>query len=362
MRQLIRHIQLLWHTKLSFRLAALYLLLLLLLVLLLPVLPLPYSPNELDLQRTFAPPLQWEHYTPSAPFHWLGTDAIGRDVLANVLYGARTAFVISLPVMLLSTVLGLLAGSAAGFYGDRNLKINRAGTVAVFLGMLAVAYYGLYLPLNFSSLGLPAGYYLSSTGTLLLLLALFWLLYLCTRRLQLFQATFTFPLDTLVVRVIEMLSSLPHLLLVLVLASFVPPSVMLLSLIFIFTFWTGQARLARAEMLQIKKLAYFEAAKSIGLPPWQLLLRHALPNMLGPILVAFTFGLAGLLALESTLSFLGIGVPSTLASWGRTIAGIRSNTSAWWLVAFPGAALALTVLALQVFSYHLLHALQGKKR
>ena len=94
-------------------------------------------------------------------------------------------------------------------------------------------------------------------------------------------------------------------------------------------------------------------ARSMGLNTRQLIWRQAMPNLLGPVLVAFTFGLGGLLALESTLSFLNIGVPTTLVSWGRMIADIRSNLAAWWLVAFPGGLLTLTILALYTCSHYL---------
>ena len=105
----------------------------------------------------------------------------------------------------------------------------------------------------------------------------------------------------------------------------------------------------------------FEAAISLGLTKKRLLVRHALPHLLGPVVVAFSFGLAGLLMLESTLSFLNIGVSTELVSWGRMIAGIRINTAAWWLVAIPGVVLSATVLALQTVSYYILRALQHKK-
>lgn len=171
-------------------------------------------------------------------------------------------------------------------------------------------------------------------------------------RVAYLQHKVAIPVDQMVIRLIEGLSTIPRFVLILALASFMPPSVVLLSLILVLTLWTNVARLARAEMMRIRELPYFEAAQSIGVPTGQLLWRHAMPNLLGPVLVAFTFGLGSLLALESTLSFLNIGVPTTLVSWGRLIATIRSNTSAWWVVAFPGAFLTLTVLSLYTCSHY----------
>lgn len=357
MRQLLLNLRRIWQQQLSFKLAALYLLLVAVTAFILPLLPIAYLPNELDLQHTFAKPFA------GASAHWLGTDALGRDVLSNILYGARTAFAISIPVMLLSTVLGLGLGLAAGYFGDSGLKTSRGNLVVSVLASFGTLYYAVYLPLNLVALKLPA----HSIGlSILLLLLLLFVLYKVVRPLLKKWAfgarPVSVPVDYLVLRFAEAFTSVPRLLLILALASFLQPSMLLLSVIFILTFWPSAARLARAEMLKIKALPYFEAAKSIGATSGQLLFRHALPNMLGPIVVTFTFGLAGLLVLESVLSFLGIGVLGTFASWGRTIAGIRANTAAWWLVFFPGLALAATVWALQTVSFHLLNYLESRKQ
>jgi peptide/nickel transport system permease protein len=129
-----------------------------------------------------------------------------------------------------------------------------------------------------------------------------------------------------------------------------------------FTYWTEPARLIRAELLRIKTLNYIETAKALGLAEFYILIRHALPNALNSVIVAFTFGLTSLISLESTLSFLGIGVPTDIASWGRIVVGAKSNFSAWWLVVFPGILLIFTVLALQTCSNYLIKKLDPKKR
>ncbi|MEJ8803402.1 ABC transporter permease [Pontibacter sp. H249] len=348
-----------WHRSLSFKIAASYLLLLIILIVTLPILPLAYQPNELDLQYTFAEPFT----KGNGAWHWLGTDVLGRDVWANILYGAQSALLVSFPVMLFSTSLGLVIGMSAGYFGNDGLKISRATVPVTLLALFAIFYYGLYLPLNFYKLALPSSYiWLSLLALAVILLLLYKVLLPLLNRWRYTAANILLPLDYLVLRFTEALTSVPRLLLVLALASFMQPSVVLLSVIFAATFWTSTARLARAEMLKIKQLPFFEAGRSLGVPEAHLLIKHALPNMLGPVIVTFTFGIAGLLALESTLSFLGIGVPGSFVSWGRTIAGIRSNTSAWWLVVFPGAALAATVWSLQTISYHLLNHFEERKQ
>ncbi|WP_018478259.1 ABC transporter permease [Pontibacter roseus] len=352
-----------WQEFLAFRVALLYLLLLTLLVLVLPWLPLPFHPNELDLEHVFQRPFDWEAYQQGRPFHWLGTDTLGRDVLANTLFGARTAWAISFPVMVLTTLLGVGLGTSAGLYGDKKARMSRGRALMLLLAALVAFYYGIYLPLQLTSLRFDTtAYTYALTLALLLPGILVFGITPLLKRWDFFCEEIALPVDQAVLRLIEMLTSIPRLILILVLASFAPPSLLLLSLLLIFTFWTGIARLARAETLRIRELPYFEAATGIGATQAQLIYRHALPNMLAPILVSSVFGLASLMLLESTLSFLNIGVSTDLASWGRMISGIRSNTSAWWLVAFPGALLSLTVLGLQTLSHYFLKSSRGNTR
>lgn len=350
----------LWKEYFFFRIAATYLGLLLLLVLLLPWLPLPYGPNNLDLAHIYQPPFA---DSGAADSHLLGTDGLGRDVLANTLYGARTAFYISIPVMALAMLIGLALGTGAGFYGDKGFRTSRKNLLLFLLSLPFTAYYWLYLPVQLADLERGAPIYVRSFAAgavgLVLLSAVLNLLHRHAAPLRYQVAV---PVDQVVLRLTEAVATIPRFVLILVLASFMPPSVLVLTLLISLTAWMGIARLARAEMMRIRQLPYFETAISIGLGTRQLIWRQAMPNLLGPVLVAFTFGLGGLLALESTLSFLNIGVPATLVSWGRMIAEIRSNLAAWWLVAFPGGLLTLTILALYTCSHYLSKIFHKKNR
>ncbi|GHA57199.1 ABC transporter permease [Pontibacter akesuensis] len=358
MRQLWENLLQQWQTKWPFRLALLYLLLLVVLVLVLPALPLPYSPGYLDLNYAFLPPFS---ESALATQHWLGTDGLGRDILSNLLYGARSAFLISFPVMTVATLFGLLIGVSSGYFGDKGLVMPRYLLLALVVTMAVSCYYGLYIPLQVMEFKLPFTYATQALSALLGLVLLCALLAKILASYTFWKRKVKLPADWLVLRSIEALNTIPRFVLILVLASFMPPSVLLLSLLLVFTLWPTPARLARAEMLKIKELPYFEAARSVGTPPLLLIWRHAIPNLLGPVLVAFTFGLGGLLALESTLSFLNIGLPTTFVSWGRTIAGFRTNTAAWWLVAFPGGLLSITVLAIYTCSHYLTKLFSTKK-
>jgi peptide/nickel transport system permease protein len=92
------------------------------------------------------------------------------------------------------------------------------------------------------------------------------------------------------------------------------------------------------------------AAKSLGLPNWRIFFRHALPNILTPLLVAAIFGVAQCILLEAGISFIGIGLPAEQVTWGTMLNQARSNFSAWWLALFPGLMIFLTVISLNKIS------------
>ena len=109
------------------------------------------------------------------------------------------------------------------------------------------------------------------------------------------------------------------------------------------TAWTGIARLTRAEFLRISTMEYIQAAKSLGISEFRIIFKHALPNALAPALVAIAFGVASAILIESSLSFLGIGVPPSTVTWGSLLNLGREQFTAWWLLVFPGLAIFITV-------------------
>jgi peptide/nickel transport system permease protein len=327
-------------------------------------LPLPFLPGELDLKNTYLPPFQWQNYTAGKPFHWLGTDHLGRDVLANIVYGCRTAILLSVPAISIASGLGLVLGGMAGFYGNRAIRISFISLLMLMFSFMLAYFYGFYLQ-NYAFTAPQAGAYvrtfrnwLTFGGILLMgVLASKWL----NKRLS-FSGYVYIPVDGLIMKCIELLSAIPRIILILCLAAYTRPSLFNLVLITGLTYWTEPARLIRAELLRIKTLNYIESARAMGLADFYILIRHALPNSLPAIIVAATFGMAGLISLESTLSFLNIGLPADLASWGKMVASARNNFSAWWLVLFPGLALCGTVLSLQALSNWLVYKLNPKNR
>jgi peptide/nickel transport system permease protein len=205
----------------------------------------------------------------------LGTDSIGRDLLARFLYGGR----VSLMVGILSSMIGMLIG--------------------VPLGLLAGFYRG-------------------------------WV-------------------ETIIMRVADIFMSFPSIIFILVLVAVVGPSIWSVTLVIGFLGWTQFARLIYANVISIREKEYVESARAIGTSDFVMILRYILPNSFAPILVAATFMTASAIIMESSLSFLGMGVQPPAASWGNMLYDARSitvlSTRAWqWLP--PGLALVMTVLSI----------------
>ncbi|MGA8765606.1 MAG: ABC transporter permease [Candidatus Acidiferrales bacterium] len=140
--------------------------------------------------------------------------------------------------------------------------------------------------------------------------------------------------------------SFPGILLAIAFAAFLGPGIGKVILALIVTGWAGYARLARAQILQAKEMEYVLAARSLGASPARILLRHLLPNILQPVLVQATIGMAGAILAESTLSFLGVGVLAPMASWGAMLNDARSHLfDAPHMVIFPALAIMVAVLA-----------------
>lgn len=214
-----------------------------------------------------------------APFtradHILGTDPLGRDVLARVAAGGW----ISLQV---------------GF-------ISVAGSVIFGVAM-----------------GLIAGYYRGM-----------W--------------------DMLVMRFADVQLALPFILLAITFIAIIGGSLTNTIILLIVSQWVQYARLVRAQVLALREREFILSARAIGVKNIHIILRHLLPNLLGPVIVLMTLNVANNILLESSLTFLGLGVDPTIPSWGGMLADGRTYLqTAWWVSVFPGLAILLTVLGLNL--------------
>lgn len=164
--------------------------------------------------------------------------------------------------------------------------------------------------------------------------------------------------DRFALRLIETLTSFPTFFLILAIQGIIGATgVLQLILVIGLTRWTDVARLTRAEVMRVVNEEYVLAARALGLGNLRILFRHVLPGAIGPALIAGTFGVAGAILIESTLSFLGFGVPNTVPSWGQLLTDAFYNDGAYWLALFPGIILFSTLISINLVGEGLREAL-----
>jgi len=170
-------------------------------------------------------------------------------------------------------------------------------------------------------------------------------------------------IDSIVARLIETLTAFPTIVLVLVVQGLVAhPTLSTMLLAIGLTRWTEVARLVRAEVMLVVSQEYVLAARALGARPWRVLAKHVLPNAVAPMLVAATFGVASVVLIEASLTFLRVGVPPPTPSWGEMLSEARDHALAWWLLLLPGFAVFTTVVALNLVGEALRDALDPRQR
>ncbi|MFT7144098.1 MAG: peptide/nickel transport system permease protein [Alphaproteobacteria bacterium] len=151
--------------------------------------------------------------------------------------------------------------------------------------------------------------------------------------------------DAVIMRFVDIMLCFPSFFLILAVIAFLEPSIINIMAVIGLTSWMGVSRLVRAEFMKLKNQDFILAAKLQGVSDFRLMLKYMLPNAMAPLFVTFTLGVAGAILIESSLSFLGIGVQPPTASWGNIlIDGKATMEVAWWLSVFPGLAILMTVL------------------
>lgn len=309
--------------------------------------PVHYSAIQSDRLNRFKGPFDEQNVRNSWFRHWLGTDEHGQDVLAGLVWGARIAILIGFGAAFLAGFIGIFLGAIAGFYGDTEYHISRKQVVGVLIGMLIGIFFGFVARqhLWFSNERISFIF----IGLALFFGITFGITYLF-KKLPLgkwSQRKIAVPLDNLIMRLIETLNALPGLLLLLSVVAIIPrPSILSIIIILGFLSWTNIARFVRGELLRIRSLEYIESAKTMGFRSKQILWHHALPNAMGPVYVSLTFAVAGAIIVEASLSFLGIGMPENIVSWGGLLSNARVAPEAWWLAVFPGIAISGTIIML----------------
>lgn len=211
--------------------------------------------------------------TPPSAAHWLGTDTLGRDMLARILYGGCISLSVGLASTLVSVVIGVLYGAISGYFGGR--------------------------------------------------------------------------LDVILMRIVDILYSLPFVVFVILILVVFGQNIILLFMAIGAVSWLDMARIIRAQVMSLKKQEFVEAAIALGLRKRRIILRHMIPNVLGVVAIYATLIVPSVMLLEAFLSFLGLGVQAPMSSWGTLIFdGSKRMEEYPWLLIFPGLCFSLTLFSL----------------
>lgn len=337
---------------------------------------IPYSPDQYDrYARDYVGPNDEQTYKSSegmkdSPWilrHHLGTDELGRDVASGLIHGTKISLLVGVVSMGIASLIGIILGAFAGYFGDTRLKITRFRKWMIYLGMFLGFYYGFLIRTHVVSESFNNGISdgLLSFGFSVLIFIFYTTLFnIIGRKVKLkgyLGQSVPVKIDAYVSRSIEVLNSLPSLLIIITVASIMKErSLGVLMVIIGLVSWTGIARLTRAEFMRLREMEFIQAAKALGYSNKRIIFKHGLPNGLSAVFVSIAFGVASAVLTESSLSFLGIGVPDDVVTWGSMLSIGKEEFDAWWLVIFPGFAIFITITVYNLIGEALRDALDPK--
>lgn len=294
----------------------------------------------------YLPPFQEKNYL-------FGTDQLGRNLLFYLLQACQTAWLLTFPPLILSTGAGMIMGFSAGYYGNSGLRVSRWTLVfsALILAGSLIFYPIYYWRVSFYFV--PAGF---ESGFKIVLYVVFWVLVFFGLRFlgrKISSKKVSLPLDLWLTKAVETWSTLPKLLLLLLLSALTSPNLFVLMGWIAVSFWVLPARLTQSKVRELKSKPFLEAAVAMGLPTRTILVKYILPSLKGPLLINFCFAASGLLGIGASLAYLGIGLPPEDPSWGKMLANARFSVTAWWLLLFPSLFLLLSIFSLQTLGHKL---------
>ncbi|AMM52419.1 hypothetical protein TH61_16195 [Rufibacter sp. DG15C] len=302
----------------------------------------PIPPNSLNAhpEKAFLYPFQ-------NSLNWLGTDQLGRDLLWYLFASAKTAWMLTFPPLIGATVIGLLIGSLSAYFAKKPLRIRITSLLLLIVTSIFIITL-IYIQINWivtSPLG-PTSFWLMAASMLLILFSVYQLIRKYHTK-QDSRNSLDIPVDDFLQRIMDLWTTFPKLLLLLLLSALAAPSLWSMGFWILVTYWVLPARLSRAQILQISNEPFFEAGRALGLPKSRLLLQYLWPSMKRPLITNFCFNASGLLGIGSTLAFIGIGLPADVPSWGKMFALSRYSLESWWLLLFPAILLIGSILSLQ---------------
>jgi len=272
--------------------------------------------------------------------HWLGTDTYNRDVLAGLIHGSKIAIWVGLIASLLSALIGLLLGSMAGYNHNSPLIMNKYSLIATGILLFIFWYLFIWNPYLFYQ----GNWFLRFILLYSLLRLFIFGIKISMRTAKPGKNAINFPVDTIIMKTMEIFQSVPGLfLLICLITVFGSTSIIKLSLLIALLRWTSFTRLVRGETIKIKNSEYILSARALGIPDRLIIYNHIWPNLFRQLLIAFSYGVGTAVLLEASLSFLGLGLPPDMVSWGSLLSQSRLQIDVWWLAVFPGLMISLLI-------------------
>jgi peptide/nickel transport system permease protein len=305
---------------------------------------IPFSAKTIDVEALRKPPTLTGRQGNSP--HVLGTDGLGRDVLAALIHGSRTAIWISALAAGLAFVFGLFYGLIMGYYGQDRVRMT-LGQILLFIVVTALV---VFLMLSTQNLGAAM---LLPSAVIVSLLVLLLLLYIVLIRYAHHLGSklgqpYDIDVDSVGMRLVDMVKALPPLFIVLFALQIIGnSSIWYLILLIAYLLWASFARHSRAEVLRLRDKPSVQNALLTGRSDLWIWRYELIPFLIRPLLVTLAFSMASAVLLEATLSFLGLGLPADHVSWGTLINAARFHQDSWWLLVFPGLCMLLLIWSLQ---------------
>jgi peptide/nickel transport system permease protein len=308
---------------------------------------IPFSPTTTHIEAwTSLRPMSSTIIDGSKHIHWLGTDKLGRDVASGLIHGTRISLMVGFMSVVFIFILGVSMGMVSAYSRHKNFSLNLFQIISIFIVSIIGIFYMIF-EFQFSS-----HKWVSTLAIAGLMCVIISLVYLLGNRMKSFDR-YVVSLDLILMKVIEARKSFPGMFLFLALTGiFTLPSVWNVIFVISLLGWTEFARHTRAETMSVLETDYITSAKILGLSDIRILFRHVLPNILPTLWVLTCFSVASSILIESTLSFIGIGLPAQTVTWGKMMAEGR-NMQSWWMVVFPGLAIFSIVYSLNIIADHL---------
>jgi peptide/nickel transport system permease protein len=320
------------------------------------------DPSQVRLVDKLRPPLSTANLetllpeeVPALGIYIMGTDDLGRDVLARMLQGAWVSLTVGFVAVAIAVGIGILLGGMAGYYGQRFIQV---GHLLIWTLLTAAVVSAMSGNIGFA--------------LLMAAIALVILMYFSIRKHRpnasapaALQWLFvpTMSVDTLIMRAVDIMLCFPSFFLILTVVALLPPSLYNIMIIIGLTSWMGTTRFVRAEFLSLREQDFVAAARALGTRESRIIFRHIMPNAVAPVLVSATLGIASAMLTEAGLSFLGFGVPPPHATWGNILSDGKAYIfDAPWLTFIPGFVILIVVLAFNLFGEGLRDIMNPKLR